>query len=128
MVPGGRENMLISVRLGVPSLNPDEPLTPLHLDLDEVAAVFPYGMLLPIQTTIGGLTFGSGLLVHIFQLFAADLHIMHVSGRVVPELGDTDDTAVIVAAAISIGYHDPACLDSGSVTGTHQVYSTTDGH
>jgi uncharacterized protein (TIGR02058 family) len=94
--------MLIQLKLGIPSLNADEPLTPLYVNLDEVASVFPYGQLMPIQSVIGGLTFNSG--------------------RVVPELGDTDDTAVIVAAAISIGYHDPDGADG------HKIYSTADGH
>jgi uncharacterized protein (TIGR02058 family) len=52
-----------------------------------VAKIFPYGQLLPIEVVPGGLTFESG--------------------RVVPELGDEHDAAVVVAAAISIGWHDP---------------------
>lgn len=60
-VPGGRENMLIHVKLGVP---PEFP----EVDVEEVARVFPYGKLLPIEVVTGGLTFGCG--------------------RVVPELGD----------------------------------------
>ena len=62
-VPGGRENMLVHVKLGVPSQFS-------AVDLDEVARVFPYGKLLPIEVTTGGLTFGCG--------------------RVVTELGDED--------------------------------------
>ena len=78
-VPGGGHNMLIQLRLGVP--------TGYEVDLDTVAATFPYGRLLPIEMVEGGLTFSSG--------------------RVVAELGDQDDTAVVVNAAVSIGYHDP---------------------
>jgi len=78
-VPGGRQNMLIHLKLGVPAEAPT-------VDLDAVAAVFPYGRLLPIEVVPGGLTFGCG--------------------RIVPELGDADDTALVVVAAVSIGYHD----------------------
>ena len=78
-VPGGRKNMLIHVKLGVP---PDYP----EVDVDELAKVFPYGKLLPIEVVTGGLTFGSG--------------------RVVPELGDEDDTAIVAVAAVSLGYHE----------------------
>ena len=53
--------MLIHVKLGVPAEFSE-------VDLDEVARVFPYGKLLPIEVVTGGLTFGCG--------------------RVVPELGD----------------------------------------
>jgi len=80
-VPGGREKMLIQVRVGVPAEFP-------HVDVEEVARVFPYGRLLPIDVVTGGLTFGCS--------------------RVVPELGDTDDTAIVAVAALSIGYHDPS--------------------
>jgi len=73
--------MLIQVRVGVPAEFP-------HVDVEEVARVFPYGRLLPIDVVTGGLTFGCG--------------------RVVPELGDTDDTAIVAVAALSIGYHDPS--------------------
>lgn len=79
-VPGGRHAMLIKVRLGVPD--------GYNVDHDQIRATFPYGNLLPIEVIPGGLTYASG--------------------RVVTELGDTDDTAVIVAAAVSIGYHDPS--------------------
>ena len=65
-VPGGRANMLIHVKVGVPADYPE-------VDTEALAAVFPYGRLLPIEVVPGGLTFGCG--------------------RVVPELGDEDDTA-----------------------------------
>ena len=73
--------MLIHVKLGVP---PEFP----EVDTDEIARVFPYGRLLPIEVTVGGLTFGCG--------------------RVVPALGDVDDTAIVAVAALSLGYHDPS--------------------
>ena len=66
-VPGGRKNMLIHVKLGVPE-------EALHVDLDAVAKVFPYGKLLPIDVVPGGLTYGSG--------------------RVVTELGDAGTSAL----------------------------------
>jgi uncharacterized protein (TIGR02058 family) len=94
-VPGGRERMLVHVKLGVPGEAP-------HVDLDEVAKVVPYGQLLPIEVVPGGLAFGSG--------------------RIVPELGDTDDTALVVCACVSIGYHDPTEGDAP------RVWSTRDGH
>ena len=79
-VPGGRKNMLIHVKIGVPEEYPE-------VDTDALAQVFPYGKLMPIEVVPGGLTFGSG--------------------RVVPELGDEDDTAIVAVAAVSLGYHDP---------------------
>jgi uncharacterized protein (TIGR02058 family) len=85
-VPGGRKNMLIHCKLGVPAEYP-------QVDLDDVAKAFPYGKLLPIEVVSGGLTFGCG--------------------RIVPELGDTDDTAIVAVAVISIGYHDPEVKDTG---------------
>ena len=51
-IEGGRKNMLIHLKLGVP---PDT-----FVDTDEVAKVFPYGRLLPIEVTAGGLSYGSG--------------------------------------------------------------------
>ena len=44
-VPGGRENMLVHVKLGVPPQFSE-------VDLDEVARVFPYGRLLPTENLI----------------------------------------------------------------------------
>ena len=96
VVPGGRENMLIHVKLGVP---PDYP----DVDLDEIARVFPYGKLLPVEVVPGGLTFGCG--------------------RVVPELGDEDDTAIVACAAVSLGYH-----DASDASSTPRTWDTRDGH
>jgi uncharacterized protein (TIGR02058 family) len=110
-VPGGRKEMLIHVKLGVPpctstgsgNVSPVQcfPVDPLH-----VAKVFPYGKLLPMEIVIGGLGFSTG--------------------RVVEELGDTNDKAICVVACISIGYGEP---DKGSDGGTlHTTYRTRDGY
>eukprot|EP00873_Tetraselmis_striata_P025279 jgi/Tetstr1/445543/TSEL_033317.t1 len=96
-VPGGRKNMIVHVKLGVPS--------EYHVDVNEVAKVFPYGKLLPIDTVAGGLTYGCG--------------------RVVPELGDLDDTAIVVCAAVSIGYHQAEEVPSAA---GHKTWDTRDGH
>ena len=107
-VPGGREEMLIGVRLGVPPRRGTGGGgvggEPMDVDLDEVARVFPYGKLLPIEVVVGGLTFNTG--------------------RIVRELGDEDDVAVCVAAAVSIGY-DSGKRDNGD--GYHKPYDTKDG-
>ena len=95
-IPGGRANMLIHVKLGVPEEFPD-------VDCDEVASCFPYGKLLPIEIVKGGLTFGCG--------------------RVVPELGDVDDTAIVAVCAVSLGYFDP-----NDTAKEPRVWKTTDGH
>lgn len=94
-IPGGRASMLVHVKLGVPAEAPS-------VDLDEVAKVFPYGRLLPIDVVAGGLAFGCG--------------------RVVPELGDEDDTALVVVAAVTVGYHDP--LEGERP----KAWDTRDGH
>jgi uncharacterized protein (TIGR02058 family) len=54
------------------------------VDLEQVRAVFPYGQLLPIEVTSGGLTFQSG--------------------RIVEALGDTKDMAVVVVACVTVGF------------------------
>mmetsp|Transcript_17310 Transcript_17310/g.25869 ORF Transcript_17310/g.25869 Transcript_17310/m.25869 type:complete len:278 (+) Transcript_17310:86-919(+) len=132
-VPGGRNEMLIQVLLGVPpekdhnnhvygeqdadsdadagdtALMGHQPMLmprPMHVDLSNVAKVFPYGRLLPIQVVVGGLSFPTG--------------------RIVTELGDEDDYAICVAASISIGYDSGE--RSGSVTHHHKTYDTRDGY
>ena len=114
-VPGGRSEMLISVKLGVPprrNSDKSKPLEPMDVNLNEVAKVFPYGRLLPIDVVVGGLSFHTG--------------------RIVRELGDMDDLAVCVAACVSVGY------DSGEREGTsgddksekkmsHKLYDTRNG-
>ncbi|KAL7430009.1 hypothetical protein ACHAXM_001972 [Skeletonema potamos] len=101
-VPGGRSEMLISVKLGVP-FKRENSSEPMEVNLNEVAKVFPYGRLMPINVVIGGLTFNTG--------------------RIVRELGDIDDIAVCVAACVSIGY------DSGKRGSdeTHTIHDTKDG-
>ena len=115
-VPGGREEMLIHVLLGVPpskqsrqeasSSSSNNVLKPMAVDLDSVAKVFPYGRLLPIQVQVGGLAFPTG--------------------RIVKELGDEDDMAVCVAACVSIGYDNGKRSDEEG-KGVHTTYSTEDG-
>jgi len=128
-VPGGRQEMLISVKLGVPPLpvssdgdGPDgkngkdaerhedgATLHPMGVDLSEVAKVFPYGRLLPIDVVVGGLSFPTG--------------------RIVEELGDEDDMATCVAACVSIGYDDGSQNDSDdNATAIHKKYRTKDGY
>jgi uncharacterized protein (TIGR02058 family) len=94
--------MLISVKLGVP-FKRENSSEPMEVNLNEVAKVFPYGRLMPINVVIGGLTFNTG--------------------RIVRELGDIDDIAVCVAACVSIGY------DSGKRGSdeTHTIHDTKDG-
>jgi uncharacterized protein (TIGR02058 family) len=99
-IPGGRKEMLIHVKLGIPPKR-DNGSLPMPVDALEVAKVFPYGKLLPIQMVVGGLSFPTG--------------------RLVPELGDDNEDAICVAASVSIGYND------GSLRDQHQVYSTKDG-
>ena len=103
-VPGGRKEMLIQVKLGVPPKDENsDSLTPIEVDLSHVAKVFPYGKLMPFQVVVGGLAFPTG--------------------RIVRELGDENDMAICVAASISIGY------DSGErVEATHKTYDTANGH
>lgn len=98
-IPGGRSEMLIQIKLGIPA---DDKGNPMELDVYQVAKVFPYGKLLPIERVVGGLSFSTG--------------------RVVEELGDTDDMAICVAASVSIGYND------GSEQSTHKTYNTKDGY
>jgi len=83
-IPGGRQEMLIHVKLGVPTL---ENTNAMPVDLLHVAKVFPYGKLLPIDVVPGGLDFPTG--------------------RVLKELGDTHDKAIYVVACITIGYGTP---------------------
>lgn len=111
-IPGGREEMLIQVKLGIPPATnvqegEDSSLqTPMPIDPLEVAKVFPYGRLLPIDIVVGGLSFATG--------------------RLVPELGDSDDMAVCVAACVSIGYNNNG-NKKNSTAAEHNIYSTKDG-
>lgn len=107
-VPGGRNEMLIQVLLGVPPKKDEDGNVqigePMQIDLSNVAKVFPYGRLLPIKIVVGGLSFPTG--------------------RIVTELGDEDDHAICVAASISIGYDNGERTDAA----THQTYDTRDGY
>ena len=103
-LPGGRSEMLIHVKLGVP---PAEEGV-MDVDLLQVAKVFPYGKLLPIEVCVGGLSFHTG--------------------RVVEELGDSDDRGVCVAACVTLGYNDDGGRGQQSSSSTHQTYSTKDGY
>ena len=88
--------MLIHVKVGVPAEYA-------QVDTAEIERVFPYGRMLPIEVVAGGLTFGSG--------------------RVVPELGDDDDTAIVAVAAVSLGYYEPS-----DPSRKPRLWNTRDGH
>ncbi|CAB9515352.1 Conserved hypothetical protein (Lin0512_fam) [Seminavis robusta] len=105
-VPGGRTEMLIHVKLGIPPISSSSDNNEcLPVDTLHVAKVFPYGKILPIQIVPGGLDFGTG--------------------RVVEELGDTNDKAVCVVACVSIGYGEP---DDENGATLHKTYNTKDGY
>ena len=123
-VPGGRSEMLISgecimqyfifvptnltfkyqikVKLGVPTQRGSAE--PMEVNLNEVAKVFPYGRLMPMEVVVGGLSFNTG--------------------RIVRELGDEDDMAVCVAASVSIGYDSGKRDDDAK---SHKLHDTKDG-
>lgn len=90
------------MKLGVPTQR--ETAKPMEVDLNEVAKVFPYGRLMPIEVVVGGLSFNTG--------------------RIVRELGDDDDLAVCVACSVSIGY-DNGKRDNGG--NGHKMHDTKDG-
>ncbi|GAX15287.1 hypothetical protein FisN_UnNu052 [Fistulifera solaris] len=110
-LPGGRKNMLIHVKLGVPRLlSPSAGLVEKeelrHVDVWEVAKVFPYGKLLPIEMEVGGLAFPTG--------------------RVVEELGDDDDVGICVAACVTLGYVDDST--GANEKAQHTTFNTKDGY
>lgn len=121
-VPGGRSEMLVHVKIGAPPVderggtgNGDGDgggvLEPLPVDVSHVAKVFPYGRLLPVEVVVGGLSFPTG--------------------RIVRELGDTNDAAVCCAACVSIGYDDgdrSDDQDDDNTTLKHKTYDTRDGY
>jgi len=76
MIPGGYDEMKVHVILGVPEQYN-------QVDLAQVAKVFPFGKV-TLEVTNGGL--------------------VAPSGRVLKELGDTNDDMVIVCAAVQVGY------------------------
>jgi len=123
-IPGGRPNMLVHVKLGVPAerttVSDDESTSassrshldkPMPIDHLQVAKVFPYGKLLPFEVVVGGLSFHTG--------------------RVVEELGDTGDVGICVTACVSIGYDEE---DNGGSSQQqqhqhqhHRTFNTKDG-
>jgi len=104
-LPGGRSSMLIHVKLGIPT--GENSTEPLPIDPLQIAKVFPYGKLLPFEICVGGLSFHTG--------------------RVVEELGDTNDKAIFVAACVSVGYGDRDDSSDGKST-QHKTYNTKDGY
>ena len=112
-IPGGRAKMLIHVKLGVPSLasktdKEEDTNEILPVDSLEVAKVFPYGQLLPLEITKGGIAFHTG--------------------RVVEELGDTNDVGICVAACVSLGYGEQLSNDTTGSKSLHTTYNTKDGY
>jgi len=115
-LPGGRSEMLIHVKLGVPPISNDSNPTAteaLPIDTLQVAKVFPYGKILPLEIVPGGLAFHTG--------------------RVVEELGDANDVGICVAACVSLGYGNPNENQEQSTTTTttttlHTTYNTKDGY
>lgn len=76
IIPGGKENMLLRVQIGVPS--------PETVDVNAIQTVFPYGKLLPPEVIEGGIRASSGIAL--------------------PEMGDKNDDMIIAVAVITIGY------------------------
>ena len=112
-IPGGRAKMLIHVKLGVPPLAsktdvPQDANTPLPVDVLQIAKVFPYGQLLPLEIVLGGISFHTG--------------------RVVEELGDTNDVGVCVAACVSLGYGEVDSDDDARGKTLHKTFNTKDGY
>ena len=105
--------MLIHVKLGVPSLasktdKEEDTNETLPVDSLEVAKVFPYGQLLPLEIAKGGIAFHTG--------------------RVVEELGDTNDVGICVAACVSLGYGEQLSNDTTGSKSLHTTYNTKDGY
>ena len=50
------------------------------------------------------------------------------TGRIVEELGDTDDVGICVAACVSIGYDSEGEEASTVRTTAHKTYNTKDGY
>ena len=77
IVPGGYDTMKLHVQVGVPGDSD-------AIDRAQVAAVFPYGNLLPIAIEQGGLLAKSGI--------------------VLPQMGDENDDMIIAVACVTVGY------------------------
>eukprot|EP00747_Dinoflagellata_sp_TGD_P219141 gnl/TRDRNA2_/TRDRNA2_91304_c0_seq1.p1 gnl/TRDRNA2_/TRDRNA2_91304_c0~~gnl/TRDRNA2_/TRDRNA2_91304_c0_seq1.p1 ORF type:complete len:205 (+),score=28.51 gnl/TRDRNA2_/TRDRNA2_91304_c0_seq1:54-668(+) len=78
IVPGGYEGMKLRVQIALPIKYHSK------VDLKQVAEVFPYGNLLPIELMDGGASFGSGIAIE--------------------ALGDKSDEMVIANACVTVGY------------------------
>ena len=76
VIPGGKANLKLAVKIGTPF--------PATVDLERVAAVFPYGRMAAIEVAEGGLNCRSGI--------------------VLEELGDANDDFLIAVAAVTVGY------------------------
>ena len=76
VIPGGKANLKLAVKIGTPF--------PATVDLERVAAVFPYGRMAAIEVAEGGLNCRSGM--------------------VLEELGDANDDFLIAVAAVTVGY------------------------
>jgi len=76
LVPGGYDGMKIHVHLGVPSA--------CALDEARVRASFPYGVVMPVHVTEGGLRTRSWISI--------------------PSQGDSNDDFIVVVANVSVGY------------------------
>ena len=77
LIPGGRDQLKLDVLLGVP--HPYQH----NLDLAPIRACFPYGTV-HIQCNTGGL--------------------VAASGKIIAEMGDTNEDMIIVCAAVTVGY------------------------
>ena len=77
LIPGGRDQLKLDVLLGVP--HPYQH----NLDLVPIRACFPYGTV-HIQCNTGGL--------------------VAASGKIIAEMGDTNEDMIIVCAAVTVGY------------------------
>ena len=76
-VPGGRDNMKLDVLLAVPAIYQD------GLDLEKIKASFPYGQV-RFQIQDGGM--------------------VATNGKIIVEMGDTNEDMVIVCVAVTVGY------------------------
>lgn len=54
------------MKLGVPTQRGSNK--PMEVDLNEVAKVFPYGRLLPMEVVVGGLSFSTGRIVREWEM------------------------------------------------------------
>ena len=78
IVPLGYEGMRLRVQLALPAEYHGA------IDLAQVAAVFPYGKLDPIELVVGGMKASSGIAL--------------------AAMGDSDDSMIIAIAHVTVGY------------------------